>query len=136
MNNRGFTIVELLIVVLILVIMSLSAIPIYKNYVKKSINSEGEALARSVQLAERIYWTEFGDFYEVSQPTSFDETLGVDANENKVFKSYKVIISTDSPKKSYEIFVYGQNGNKSLTLSLTGDESGSDGKVVEAPLNK
>jgi type IV pilus assembly protein PilE len=125
-TNKGFTRIELLIVILILGILSVIALPIYKEYVKKSLVSEGKALTISIQSVEKIYYSEFGSFYEIIVPTSFDPNIGIDAKNNKIFKTYNVRVSNTTDPKSYEIIAYGQNAGKEISISLKGIENSED----------
>jgi prepilin-type N-terminal cleavage/methylation domain-containing protein len=133
MSFKGFTRVELLVVILILGIMSLVAIPIYKSYVKKSIASEGIALAMDVQLSEKIHYAEFGDFYEVNIPTSNDAVLGVDASGNKNFTTYSVSVSRDKAGDFYEIHAFGtDNRGRNMLVTLKGNEKDSGTEISES----
>jgi prepilin-type N-terminal cleavage/methylation domain-containing protein len=130
-NNKGFTRIELLIVMLILGILSISALPIYKEYVKKSIVSEGKALLALAHSAEKIYYEEFGDFYEITIPVSYDAVLDIDARNNKTFKTYNVRVSNNTDPKTIEIITYGKNREKDIIIILKGSEDKDDIEIIE-----
>jgi prepilin-type N-terminal cleavage/methylation domain-containing protein len=133
-NNRGFTRIELLVVILILGILSIIAIPIYKEYAKRAFLSEGDALLLSLQAAEKIYYAEFGAFYEIAVPTSYDKKLGIDARHNRIFKTYNVRASNGAVPKTYEIIVYGKYDNKKdITLILKGKEGSDEAEIIRKP---
>lgn len=50
-NNKGFTLIELMIVVAIIGILSMFAMPFYKTYVKKTRVSEGIGLFSAIKIA-------------------------------------------------------------------------------------
>lgn len=131
-DNKGFTRIELLVVILILGILSIIAIPIYKEYAKKSFLSEGEALLMSLQKAEKVYYSEFGAFYEIVAPVSYDKRLGIDARHNRIFKTYNVRAANGAVPKTYEIIAYGKYDNKKdISLVLNGKEGSDEFKISE-----
>ena len=91
---KGFTLVELVITIAIVIILSLVSAPIYRNYVDKAIAAEGVALLGSLYSAEKAYYAEYGNFYTKTITTSYDQTLGVDARGNKYFSIYSIMGST------------------------------------------
>ena len=59
-KSKGFTLVELIIVIVIVGILSIVAVPIYRGYTKKAIATEAKALLGSIATAEKVYYAEFG----------------------------------------------------------------------------
>ncbi|NII11445.1 pilin [Oleiagrimonas sp. C23AA] len=74
--QKGFTLIELMIVVAIIAILAAIAIPAYQNYVIRSQVSEGPVLADSAKTAVAEYYTTNGTLpgtnadAGVSQPAS------------------------------------------------------------------
>ena len=66
MKQKGFTLIELMIVVAIIGILAAVAIPQYQNYVARAQVAEGLALASRVKTAVTLYYQETGGFPEVS----------------------------------------------------------------------
>ena len=58
--QKGFTLIELMIVVAIIGILAAIAIPAYQNYVIRSQVSEGATLADGVQIAMADYYAQNG----------------------------------------------------------------------------
>ena len=66
MKQKGFTLIELMIVVAIIGILAAVAIPQYNKYVARAQVAEGLALASGVKTAVTLYYQETGGFPEVN----------------------------------------------------------------------
>ncbi len=60
MLQKGFTLIELMIVVAIIGILSMFALPAYQDYTKRTYISEGMALATGAKLAATEYFSTMG----------------------------------------------------------------------------
>ena len=89
-KTKGFTLVELIIVIVIVGILSIVAVPIYRGYTKKAIGSEAKALLGSIATSEKVYFAEFGEYWLETAATSFSVILDIDARANKYFQTYTV----------------------------------------------
>lgn len=88
-DKKAFTLVELVITISIIVILSLIAGPMYKDYARSSKFSEGYLLLSAIKDAQRIYRDRYGTFY-VGTITNYDPVLQIDARTNKYFRSFCV----------------------------------------------
>jgi len=91
---KGFTLVELVIVIVIVGILSIVAVPIYRGYTRKAMASEGRALLGTIQTAQKVYYTEFAKFATITN-TNFTTIIDVDARPNKYFRSFAVTADGD-----------------------------------------
>lgn len=62
LKQRGFTLIELMIVVAIIGILAAVAIPAFMNYLNKSKGSEASLNLNKIAKATKIYWGEHSAF--------------------------------------------------------------------------
>ena len=76
-NQKGFTLIELMIVVAIIAILAAIAISQYQDYVIRSQVSEGSSLADGVKTAVGEFYNNYGRFPNASTNSNF--SLGLAA---------------------------------------------------------
>jgi len=79
-GQKGFTLIELMIVVAVIGVLSAIAIPQYQNYVKKSEAAAGLATLRALQTNIETYIADTGTFPETANLTD----LGATTSMNKL----------------------------------------------------
>lgn len=62
MLQKGFTLIELMIVVAIIGILSMFALPAYQDYTKRTYVSEGMALSTAAKMASTEYFSTQGEW--------------------------------------------------------------------------
>lgn len=62
MNKKGFTLIELMIVVAIIAILAMIAVPNFLRYVAKAKRSEVYLNLGSIYSAQKAYWAENGTY--------------------------------------------------------------------------
>ena len=129
-TSKGFTLVELVIVIVIVGILSIVAVPIYRGYTRKAMASEGKALVGSVQTSQKIYFAEYGNFYDgvnMLATSDYDATVDVDARANKYFKTYAITtnnVAGDGANFTASTTADTASGATGITISLTGAATG------------
>ena len=153
-NKKGFTLVELVIVIVIVGILSVVSVPVYRGYVEKAIMAEGQTLLSAIGKAELAYHLQHKRFLPVEK-TSYDPDLNVDARGGKYFNKFYAelsgsssssgipmarvaAISKTTTSNSYNaryavyIEVYGKYKGRELMLSATQYANGAF-KIGEKP---
>lgn len=85
-GKSGFTMVELMVVVIIVGILAAVSIPLYQANIKRAIQTEAEATLGSIRSAERIYKSEFNTYTNVAFGAA-SGVLGVDILDAHYFSA-------------------------------------------------
>ena len=120
--QKGFTLIELMIVVAIIAILAAIAIPAYQNYLIRSQVTEGLSLAGGLQTGEIEYYSNYGKW-----PAN-NSSAGV-AKSGSIVGSYVTDVTTGANTGLITI-TYGGKANaaiatKTLVLSPFSKNGGS-----------
>jgi len=86
-SRKGFTLIELMVVILIVGILAAVAIPLMRGRIDSAKWSEGHAAAGTIRSAIRAYWAEKGPSYGgfagdlTGDVTVFGGPLGIDPTD-------------------------------------------------------
>ncbi len=83
-DKKGFTMVELMIVVIIVGILAVASVPLYVNNVKRAIRTEAEATLGAIRSAERIYKAEYNTYTNATS-AQVSSLLGVEVIDPHFF---------------------------------------------------
>lgn len=63
MNKKGFSLIELIIVTIVVGVLAAAAIPIMRGYIKYSIKIEAITAMQVLRVSENIYYAKYGAYY-------------------------------------------------------------------------
>ena len=132
-NQHGFTLVELMIVIVIVGILAAVAIPIYQGNIKKAKMSECDAALGTIRTALRVYYAEHGNYPETGEDpvgeSFFSQKLNIQQPDlnGKYFQATYYTLTSDSAAATYKIIcknddIFGAGNDR--TLDQDGDFSG------------
>lgn len=97
---RGFTLIELMIVIAIVAILAGIGVPAYQNQVKKSKRSDAQAALLSFAAAMERYYTLNGTYAKAAEG---DKNNGTP--KSSLFSAYVPINQTSSDDANYELLI-------------------------------
>jgi type IV pilus assembly protein PilE len=131
-NQRGFTLLELMIVVVVIAILTAIALPNYTKYVQRTRRSDGQSALLNAQQAEEKFfyrcnrYGSMGEIYGTAAPTCGDPFVAGTAVDSPQ-KYYSVAISNIpvAPAIGYTLSATPQNAQandpcKVLSVDNTG----------------
>lgn len=92
-NKKGFTLVELMVVVSITGILMATAIPVYHTWQQRAYGSEAAIMLKQLVNAEISYYLEHDKFYDSGKPLSIYHDTMIPSNADElVFQNLNISI--------------------------------------------
>jgi type IV pilus assembly protein PilA len=111
--QKGFTLIELMIVVAIIGILAAIAIPAYQDYTIRAQVSEGMTLASDIKAGVAEYMAQTG-----SWPLNLQEAGVVDVGGSSADKAARYVATVDVVTGTIQI-VYGRDANSKINVATT-----------------
>jgi len=125
-NQKGFTLVELMIVIVIVGILAAVAVPIYTANIKKAKMSECDAALGTIRTALRVYYATADPtpkYPTVAAGTDVSAVSGLDIDANDLAGKY--FIATNYTLTSADTFYTIECDNTLLTTPRELNELGA-----------
>jgi type IV pilus assembly protein PilA len=115
-DQKGFTLIELMIVIAIIGILAAIAIPQFSAYRKRSYNSAAQSDLRNAATAQEAYYVD---------EETYTGTIGNLVGTYGLYTSEKVVFfSVAGDVTSYTMFAYHTSGDKTYSIHGPGGTIG------------
>ena len=93
-NQKGFTLLELLVVVVIVGVLAAAAVPIYLNYVKDSRRAEAKGALGAIVTGESAYYQKNNTYANAADTATIRTLLNTDLSDPSARWTFAITSAT------------------------------------------
>ena len=131
--EKGFTLIELMIVVAVVAILAAIAYPSYQEYVMRSRRLEGQSLLNEAAARQERWRAQNGEYLTSGSATQIAEKLKLPYVEKSEHGYYTLVISGDAISYSLTAERVGAQLSDSKCGNFTLDNTGKKGLATGTP---
>jgi prepilin-type N-terminal cleavage/methylation domain-containing protein len=127
---KGFSLIEIMVVIIIIGVLAVIAVPLYRSYVNGAIAEEGKSLVNAVAAAEMNYFSQNNKCLGVEPPSSggqagtAQDPLGINATQNMYFTTYEALTTANPSSNDFRIDTTYTSGSLVIDVTLNHPNGG------------
>lgn len=115
-RNKGFTLIEVIVAVSIVIILATLAVPKVSAYLSKAKEAKAMSVGKQIYNAAMWSYTNSGDKFTANDiKSSVSSVSNVNLSENPTVDGDKATINFTSDSNTYEVVVDGVNNSYTIT---------------------
>jgi len=121
LKKKGFTLVEILVVLVSISILAALAWPNYLSIKEKTLNREAKAILLLMRTVEKSYKMEHGEYYPELTSTSVISDINRDLKLSVTVSNWAITLDTTTSGSEFALATRSASDRRVWKLMLSGD---------------
>jgi type IV pilus assembly protein PilA len=119
-RNKGFTLIEVIVAVSIVIILATLAVPKVSGYISKAKEAKTMSMGKQIFTAAMWSYTDNGDNFDAAKvKEAVEKTSNVKLSEDPTIAANTITINFISDSKTYALAINGDANNYTITDGST-----------------